>query len=230
MLKLRMTILTTFLAILVAPCAPMTATPSPIPTEDPTEVPATASVAVVKSIEILILESFPVQVNEVIRGDLPDAGCTMIASVNQVREGNTFKLTLVTTTDPLALCAQALTPFEQVVALDVRDLPAGQYTVSAGGVEETFELSVDNSLTQPTDTNVLPTDVEYVTAQQDVQIHSGPGTQYSVIGSIASGQAGKVTGVSADEAWWRVMCPDDTVGNCWVSADPSLTQPSQPPD
>src|SRR5687768_10681674 len=89
------------LMILAAACAPVTATPSPIVTE----VPTVTSAAVVKSIEILLLESFPLQVHAILRGDLPDAGCTTIASVNQVREGNTFKLTLVTTTDPLALCA-----------------------------------------------------------------------------------------------------------------------------
>src|SRR5215210_6850543 len=90
------------LVMILAACGPA-ATPSPIVTEVPTQ----ASVAVVKSIEILFLESFPLQVHAVIRGDLPDAGCTTIASVEQVREGNTFKLTMVTTTDPLALCAPA---------------------------------------------------------------------------------------------------------------------------
>src|SRR5688572_25636256 len=130
--------------ILAAACSPLT-TPSPIVTEVPTQ----TSVATVKSIEILLLESFPLQVHAIIRGDLPDAGCTTIASVNQVREGNTFNLTLVTTTDPLAVCAQALTPFEEVVPLDVHGLPAGIYTVEAGGVQTTFEFTVDNIL--PTD-------------------------------------------------------------------------------
>jgi hypothetical protein len=121
--------------LLIASCA-SPATPSPVVTE----VPTLASVAVVKSIEILFLESFPLQVHAVIRGDLPDAGCTTIASVEQVREENTFKLTLVTTADPLALCAPAPTPFEEVVPLDVKNLPAGTYTVEAGGTEQTFEF------------------------------------------------------------------------------------------
>jgi inhibitor of cysteine peptidase len=211
--------------ILAAACAPITATPSPIVTEVPTGV----SAATVNSLDILLLESFPVQVNAVIRGDLPDAGCTKIASVDQVREGNTFRLTLVTTTDPLALCAQVLTPFEHVVSLDVKDLPAGTYTVEAGGVQQTFTFEVDNSLEQPLDTDVHPTDVKFVLAQQEVSIYGGPGTQYSIVGSVASGQTAKVTGVSADSNWWRVMCPDDTVGDCWVTADPALTQPAEAP-
>lgn len=228
------------LMILATACAPITSTPSPIVTEVPTQ----ASVAVVKSIEILLLESFPLQVHAVVRGDLPDAGCTTIASVEQMREGNTFKLTLVTTTDPLAVCAQVLTPFEEVVPLDVQGLPAGIYTVEADGIQTTFELTVDNVL--PTDTNEQPTiaphenqptppgtaqstDVQYVMAQQDVPIYGGPDAQYSIVGMIAAGQTAKVTGVSSDNIWWRVVCPDDAVGDCWVSADPSWTQPAEPP-
>src|ERR671912_506414 len=163
MFRSKSFILTALLAVLATACAPITATPSPIVTE----VPTTGSAAVVKSIEILFLEPFPLQVQAMIRGDLPDACCTTIASVDQVREGNTFKLTLVTTTDPLALCAQALTPFEEVVALDVYGLPAGTYTVHAGGVQQTFTFDVDNISEQPIDTDVYPTDVEYVMAQQD---------------------------------------------------------------
>src|SRR5829696_3985305 len=130
MFRSQFLVIVVLLAILATACAPIMATPSPILTEVPTAV----SVATVRTIDILLLESFPLQVNAMIRGDLPDAGCTKIASVNQVREGNTFRLTLVTTTDPLAMCAQVLTPFEQVVSLDVLDLPAGTYTVEAGGV------------------------------------------------------------------------------------------------
>jgi hypothetical protein len=203
----------------------ITSTPAPILTEAPT----VSGGALVKSIDILLLESFPVQVNAVIRGDLPDAGCTKIASVEQIREGNTFRLRLVTTTDPLARCAQALTPFEQVVSLDVNGLPAGTYTVEASGVQQTFTFDVDNSLEPPIDPEVNPTDVEYVMAQQDVPIYSGPGAQYSIVGNVAAGQTAKVTGMSSDNNWWRVTCPDDRVGDCWVSADPGMTQPAEAP-
>ena len=236
MFRSKMLVLVVLVMILVTACAPAAApaTPSPIVTE----VPTLASVAVVKSIEILLLESFPLQVHAVIRGDLPDAGCTTIASVDQVREGNTFKLNLITTTDPLALCAPALTPFEEVVPLDVQDLPAGTYTVQAGAVQATFELSVDNSLTppaphenQPTPpTDAQPTDVQFVMAQQDVPIYGGPGDQYGIVGTIAAGQTAKVTGVASDNTWWRVVCPNDAVGDCWVTADPAWTQPAQAPN
>jgi hypothetical protein len=126
------------IVLILAACAPAAVSPTPILTEEPA-IPVTG-VAVVESVEIQILESMPVQINAIVRGYLPDAGCTTIASVNQVRDGNTITITLVTTTDPLALCAQALTPFEQVVPLDVSNLAAGEYTVNANGIVESFEL------------------------------------------------------------------------------------------
>ena len=96
--------------------------------------------AVVQSIGIQILVSRPLQVNAVIRGQLPDAGCTTIASVDQTFAGDTFTITLTITTYPLALCAQALTPFEEVIPLDTDNLLPALYTVKADGVRRSFKL------------------------------------------------------------------------------------------
>jgi hypothetical protein len=142
-MKTRIATLIGLIAALVSACIPVATPAAPTPAD--TSTAPSASVALVQSIEIQILESHPVQVNAVARGQLPDAGCTTIASVDQVRDGNTFKITLRTTTDPLALCAQALTPFEQVIPLDVRDLPPGEYVVNVNGVEQSFELPAQDA-------------------------------------------------------------------------------------
>lgn len=76
---------------------------------------------------------------------------------------------------------------------------------------------------------VLPTDVQHVLALSNVNMRTGPGLQFAVLGKVYAGQIAKVTGMSGNGQWWRVICPDNTVGNCWVSADPSLTQPTTPP-
>lgn len=128
------------LTVVLAACAPaaISPTPPPIMTDEP---PAPVlGLAVVQSVEIRFLESMPIQVHAVIRGQLPDAGCTTISDVTQARDGNTFNIEVTTTTDPLALCAQALTSFEQVVLLDVTDLPPAPYVVNANGVRQTFKL------------------------------------------------------------------------------------------
>lgn len=131
-------IYTVILALLAASCAPQAVTPTPEPII--TEEQPVPSNAVVESVEVQVRENSPLQVNIIVRGQLPDAGCTTIASIDQTREDNTFKVTLTTTTDPLALCTFALTPFEQVVALDVNDLMPGVYLVNVNGAEESFEL------------------------------------------------------------------------------------------
>jgi inhibitor of cysteine peptidase len=91
-------------------------------------------------VEIQILESFPVQVNAIARGQLPDAGCTTIAGVSQSRSGNTFTAILTTKVDPNAICSQVITPFEYVIPLDVSSLLPAEYIVNVNGVEASFEL------------------------------------------------------------------------------------------
>lgn len=103
--------------------------------------------ASVEKVDILILESFPVQVHVAASGYLPD-GCTQINENATIvdREGNTFKVHLETIRPKDAVCTQALVPFEQNIALDVYGLEKGTYIVNVNGVEETFELATDNVL------------------------------------------------------------------------------------
>ena len=179
----------------------------------PTDLTADANV---QSVEIRILESYPLQVSAIARGRFPDAGCTTISAVSQTLNSNTYVIKVTTKYNPQAVCAQALTPFEQVISLDVSNLLPGTYFVNVNGVETSFQLP------QP----VLQTDVSYVMAQQDTSIYSAPSTQSSILGAFAAGRIARVTGVNPSGTWWRVICPDDSVGSCWVSADTSITEPT----
>lgn len=82
----------------------------------------------------------------------------------------------------------------------------------------------------PEAADVVPTDVQYIQALVNVNIRSGPGTNYGIVGSVFAGQTAQVTGVMPGGDWWRVVCPDGSVGSCFVVNDPSLTQPAIPPD
>lgn len=76
-----------------------------------------------------------------------------------------------------------------------------------------------------------PTTVQYVRAKQDINIRKGPGTTYDIVGGVYAGQTAQVTGVTnADATWWRVLCPDGSAGECWVSADTALTEPADAPN
>ena len=123
------------------------------PTETPTPPLSGDTIhgeAAVDAIDIAILESFPVQVQVLARGNLPD-GCTQIDAVSQIdgvsqqREDQTFSVTITTARPADAMCTQALVPFEETFSLDVYGLPAGVYTVDVNGVTGTFELAVDNA-------------------------------------------------------------------------------------
>jgi inhibitor of cysteine peptidase len=104
----------------------------------------TIGLAPVDEIDILILESFPVQIYVIARGNLPDP-CTEISEVLQEKEGNTFFITIKTYRPP-GLCIQVLAPFEEIISLEVYGLPAGTYTVDVNGVQGTFDLEIDNIL------------------------------------------------------------------------------------
>ena len=104
---------------------------------------AAVSLANVNDIEILLLESFPVQIHAVASGEHPDS-CTKVDKVVTRHEGDTFFVTITTSRPADAMCAQVMTPFEEVVALDAVGLKAGVYTVDVNGVGDTFELQTDN--------------------------------------------------------------------------------------
>ncbi len=79
------------------------------------------------------------------------------------------------------------------------------------------------------DSIVLPTNATLVRALKDVTILVGPGANYQEAGDLPADSEVKVTGISADGDWWRVVCPDGTEGSCWVTGDPKLTKPSVTP-
>ena len=97
------------------------------------------SEAMIEAVDIRIQESFPVQVQAAVRGQLPDA-CAFVEATNVSVEGNTFYVSMTVARKPNMRCAQMLTPFEQIVPLETADLPAGTYNVQVGEVVAEFEL------------------------------------------------------------------------------------------
>ena len=58
-----------------------------------------------------------------------------------------------------------------------------------------------------------------VTAPNGVNIRSGPGTNFPVLGVAPFGREGEIIGRSADSRWWVVAVPSAPGGSGWVSAD-----------
>ncbi len=100
--------------------------------------------ATVESIDILIAESFPVQVFALLRGYLGD-GCTKITGItSRGPVGRTFHIDITTHRPPEAMCTQVLMAFERNVPLDAYGLAAGTYEVIAGDARASFTLTQNN--------------------------------------------------------------------------------------
>jgi hypothetical protein len=133
---------TTLAAAPVSP-SPEPATPTLPPATEPAPEETETRGAEVEELQVSVLETFPVQVQATIRGNLPD-GCTTIRGVKSERQGSTFVILLDAFRDPVALCTQALVPFEETIKLDVEQLAADTYHVIAGELQATFTLVADN--------------------------------------------------------------------------------------
>jgi len=133
----------------VEPPTPTPVSPTPTPVSPtpagPVSSPLIHGLAVVESVEILILESFPVQVHAVARGYTPD-GCTEVDQILVERQDNLFRVTLTTVRPAHVACIEIIRPFERTIPLDVVGLLAGVYTVDVNGIGGAFTLTTDNVL------------------------------------------------------------------------------------
>jgi heat shock protein HslJ len=78
-----------------------------------------------------------------------------------------------------------------------------------------------------------------VTGAQTLNVRSGPGVAFPVIGVARNGDEGEIVGGSADGRWWAVSLPSTPGGIGWVSADfvlatntenvPVIAAPPPPP-
>lgn len=100
--------------------------------------------APVDSIDILIAESFPVQVFVKIEGYLPTP-CYQISRIEKYRQKNIFYITIMMNYYDDS-CIELVVPYTETVSLEVYGLPAGTYQVNVNGVVNSFALEIDNIL------------------------------------------------------------------------------------
>ncbi len=140
---LNITISSIVIVLLLAACAPVAGTNNGI--DSPTAVPTpqtTTREAQVQSVDIQVPEANPTQVNAVVRGNLSES-CATLAPSQVSYASNVFDIKLYAVSPTDRGCAQVTAPFETTVPLDVRNLPAGSYTVTANGVSAVFALQTE---------------------------------------------------------------------------------------
>ncbi|MCC6167019.1 MAG: META domain-containing protein [Caldilineaceae bacterium] len=78
---------------------------------------------------------------------------------------------------------------------------------------------VDLPAPEPNEPNQPPIPWGRVTAAQGLNIRSGPGVNFPVIGVALYGDEGEIIGRSADSRWWATTVPSAPDGIGWVSVD-----------
>jgi hypothetical protein len=141
--------LASLLILALSACAPtISATEAPatsvpertqVPTAKPAETQLVSSPAQVQAVEVQVLGGDPPLVYAILRGDLSESCATLGPSQVQY-SGNTIQISVDVISPADRGCAPASSLFESAVALDVRKLPPGPYTVSANGVSTSFTL------------------------------------------------------------------------------------------
>jgi len=158
--------------------------PQPATADDGSTPPVSgADLAWVENAQIILLESFPVQVHAVVAGQLPD-GCTAIAQITQTREGNRFTIVITVAHTGADSCTQALVPFEEVVPLNVVGLTKGVYQVMVNDVSAAFELTSDNVMPSASISGTVWHDLCAASA------HGQPGPETAPPGCVAGDQGG----------------------------------------
>lgn len=92
-----------------------------------------AGAVYVDSADLLIMESYPVQVRLWVTGNLPTPCHSFEAQVAAADAQNRIYVTAYSAADPAAMCAQVLQPFEEGIAIPMESAADGTYSVWLNG-------------------------------------------------------------------------------------------------
>ena len=87
--------------------------------------------AFMNSATLLAMESFPVQIELIISGNLPTPCHNLRAIIHEPDDNNNIDVEIYSVADPNAVCAQVLQSFDANIPMG--SFPGGYYTVSVNG-------------------------------------------------------------------------------------------------
>jgi hypothetical protein len=113
--------------------------PVPVETTPMTDSGGTfESLTVIESVEALVLESYPYQINLAVIGYQPD-GCDFPVQVEQSREGNRVKVKIYRDVPLTVLCTMQLVPYRETIRLD-GTFESGAYVIEVN--DRVIELTL----------------------------------------------------------------------------------------
>lgn len=118
----KYTLLLLLLAGTLAACAPAAETPD-----------GTRGPVYFDSLDVLVLESFPIQLRLVMEGNLPTPCHQLQYEIAAANAANEIHVDVYTTVDPAITCMQVLQPFEESIAIPLDGLADGEYSLWVNG-------------------------------------------------------------------------------------------------
>ncbi|MCW5873942.1 MAG: hypothetical protein KIS88_04785 [Anaerolineales bacterium] len=92
------------------------------------------------SLNVLVLESFPIQLRLVMQGNLPTPCHELAYTIAAPNAANEIHIEVYTTVDPAVTCMQVLQPFDESIAIPLDGVPDGEYSLWVNG-EQAGEFS-----------------------------------------------------------------------------------------
>lgn len=90
----------------------------------------------------------------------------------------------------------------------LRPRVAGQLCVEVANPDHSPRPDTGNCVPLP--------DVVVAAAKEDIPCRAGPQGSANQVATLKQGQISLVNGISADEAWWSIVDPEDNSLTCWV--------------
>lgn len=161
-------------------------------------------------------------------GSVVLSGCTI--SLGRPRMTPTPNLNAATQVPDMAVETPEMDTAAEEPTIEPGAVPETEATATVAAVsdEATATAEAPTAAEEPTPTvaaetnselTPLPTDVKTVVLRVTLNVRSGPGLTYKVIGQYRARRTVEVNGVSADDKWYRVLCLSGEVGDCWITAD-----------
>ncbi|MCB0208612.1 MAG: PKD domain-containing protein, partial [Anaerolineae bacterium] len=76
----------------------------------------------------------------------------------------------------------------------------------------------------PTDTPEPDAEAAMLVTNADLNVRSGPGTDYTILGLLKADQTAEITGLSPDGRWWQIAFSGTAGGRGWVAAQYTIAQ------
>ncbi|MCB0196941.1 MAG: SH3 domain-containing protein, partial [Anaerolineae bacterium] len=77
---------------------------------------------------------------------------------------------------------------------------------------------------EPTNTPEPDAEAAMLVTNADLNVRSGPGTDYPILGLLKADQTAEITGLSPDGRWWQIAFSGTASGRGWVAAQYTIAQ------